>query len=61
VVERLYILKGVWQLHWEGNIENNPARWLELLRPFTAVKGLYISREFATYIASALQELVGKE
>jgi hypothetical protein len=40
VVERLYILKGVWQLHWEGNIENNPARWLELLRPFTAVKGL---------------------
>jgi len=33
--------------------------WLQLLLPFTAVKNLYLSREFALDIAAALQELVG--
>jgi hypothetical protein len=33
---------------------------LELLRPFFAVKNLYLDKEFALHIAHALQELVGE-
>ena len=33
--------------------------WLQLLLPFTAVKNLYLSKEFAPGIATALQELDG--
>ncbi|SRR5713101_4798067 len=33
--------------------------WLQLFLPFTAVKNLYLSEEFAPGIAAALQELVG--
>jgi hypothetical protein len=33
--------------------------WLQLLLPFTAVKNLYLSWEFAPHIAAALQELDG--
>ena len=42
---------------WRDNIENT--LWLELLHPFSAVKNLYLSKEFAVRIAPALQELVG--
>ena len=34
-------------------------QWLEFLRPFTAVKSLYLSTEFQRNMASALRELVG--
>jgi hypothetical protein len=58
-VEHLYILEDRYSgLRWHGDIENS--QWLELLHPFTAVKGLYISREFASRIAPVLQELVGE-
>ena len=61
VVEHLYIVEDVYevypQMHWPGNIESS--QWLELFRPFTAVKGLYISRELVPRIAPALRELVG--
>jgi hypothetical protein len=40
------------------NVENS--QWLELLRPFTAVKSLYIAHSFVPCIAPALQELVGE-
>jgi hypothetical protein len=33
---------------------------LELLHPFTAVKNLYLTKEFAPRIAPALQELTGE-
>jgi hypothetical protein len=36
-----------------------PSLWLQLLLPFTAVRNLYLSKEFAPGIAAALQELVG--
>ena len=32
--------------------------WLELLLPFTAVKNLYLSKDFAPGIAASLEELV---
>ena len=44
---------------WKDNIENR--LWLELLRPFTAAKNLYLSEDFAPRIGRALQELVQVE
>jgi len=43
-------------LVWKNDVENG--QWLELLRPFTAVKNLYLSEEIQPGISSALQELV---
>jgi hypothetical protein len=43
---------------WKDNVEN--ALWLALLRPFTAVKNLHLSKEFAPRILPVLQELVGE-
>jgi hypothetical protein len=45
------------QLDWKDGIEN--IEWLELLLPFTAVKNLYLSEQFAPRIAPALQETTG--
>ena len=45
-------------LQWQDDIEN--WQWLEILAPFTAVKELYVCKEFAKRIAFALQELVGR-
>jgi len=45
-------------LFWRVDIEN--IQWLELLRPFTAVKALYLSQHFTTQIVPALEELVGE-
>jgi hypothetical protein len=58
-VEHLYVLEDRFpQLPWEDSIESG--QWLELFHPFTAVKSLYVSREFVPRIAPALQELVGE-
>ena len=60
-VEHLYIIEGApWAERLEGDIEKSPVQWLELLRPYTAVKSLYISRQFKPHIALTLQELVGE-
>ena len=57
-VEDLYIEHEYLELVWKDDgIENS--LWLEVLLPFTAVKNLYLSKEFAPGIASALQELDG--
>ena len=56
--EDLYIFESPYSKPvWKDNIENT--LWLELLRPFPAVKNLYLSEKFASLIASALQELTG--
>ena len=57
-VERLYIQSGSWRMQWQDGIENS--QWLEFFLPFSGVKDLYISREFAPHIAPALQVLVGE-
>lgn len=41
---------------WQDNIEHT--QWLEILCPFIAVQSLYVSREFAPSVATALQDLV---
>ena len=59
----LYMLEDLnfrWDWHsppdWNDSVENR--QWLELLRPFMAVKNLYLSDKSASCIAPALQELV---
>jgi hypothetical protein len=42
---------------WQDNIDNT--LWLELLRPFTGVKNLYLSEKFASHTIPALLELTG--
>jgi hypothetical protein len=57
-VEHLYIIQNKyskWFSSWQEN-----SHWLELFRPFTAVKNLYIASEFTSRIALALQELIGE-
>jgi hypothetical protein len=55
--ENLFIYEPYSQLDWKDGIEN--IEWLELLLPFTAVKNLYLSEQFAPRIAPTLQELTG--
>jgi hypothetical protein len=58
-LEHLYIFeKTNSRPCWQDDIESD--QWLELLRPFTAVKALYVSHDFAPRIAPVLQELVGE-
>jgi hypothetical protein len=58
MVERLYIRERSHStLEWQHDIEGS--QWLAVLQPFTAVKNLYLSKEFAPRIAPSLQELVG--
>jgi len=57
-VEDLYIDHDYLQLIWKDDAIENTL-WLELLLPFTVVKNLYLSKEFAPGIAAALQELAG--
>jgi hypothetical protein len=42
---------------WQNDAENT--LWLDLLRPFVAVKSLYLSERCVRRIAPALQKLVG--
>jgi hypothetical protein len=58
-LEDLHICENPhWRQHWWGNIEN--ALWLDLLRPFTSVKNLYLSEDIARCVVPALQDLVGR-
>ena len=57
-VEVLYIENHYTLLVWRYDaFENLNTQWLELLLPFTAVKKLYIFREFAPGVAAALKDL----
>jgi hypothetical protein len=57
-VEDLYIEHKYRRLVWKNDAIEN-ILWLQLLLPFTAVKNIYLSKEFAPDISAALQELVG--
>jgi hypothetical protein len=57
MVEDLYV-KRYMGYDWEIDAIENTL-WLQPLLPFTAVKNLYLDKEFAPGIAVALQELVG--
>ena len=56
-LEDLYIFRASHSYpDWQDNVES--MLWPELLRPFTAVKNLYLCKEFAPRIAPALEELI---
>jgi hypothetical protein len=57
-VEDLSITHQSWKLVWKNDAIENTL-WLQFLLPFTAVKNLYLYREFAPGIAATLQDLVG--
>jgi hypothetical protein len=62
-VESLYIsdcTSGSYQQNpdTQDDVENADQEWLDLLRPFTAVKDIYLSETSAQHIAVVLQELV---
>jgi hypothetical protein len=57
-IEDLYIEQDYWKLVWKNDAIENTL-WLQLLLPFSAVKNLYLSEEFAPGIAATLRELVG--
>ena len=58
-MENLYIYDTPYsRLDWKDYIEDT--EWLDLLQPFTAVKNLHLSKQFAPRITPALQELTGE-
>jgi hypothetical protein len=57
-VEYLYICDS--HAYWQGDIRVEKNHWLELLRPFTSVKSLYLSQVIVPRIAPALQEHIGE-
>ena len=57
-VEDLYIEHKYSWAAWKNDAVESTL-WLELLHPFTAVKDLYLSKEFAPGIMAGLQELAG--
>jgi hypothetical protein len=57
-LQNLYMMPGRrWPQDWKDNIDY--AQWLELLRSFSAVKNLYLSKELAPCVVHALHDLVG--
>jgi hypothetical protein len=56
--QNLYIIRDDVQPVWKNNAVENTL-WLQLLLPYSAVKNLYLSKEFVPSIAAALRELVG--
>jgi hypothetical protein len=63
MVEHLYIQNGRFKfsLYWDGlDSETEKSQWLELLRPFSSVKCLYIPYAFEDGLVPVLQGLVGE-
>jgi hypothetical protein len=59
MVESLYVYESQYlQLDWEDEIRVENTEWLDLLRPYTAVKNLYLSKVFGPGIVRALQGFV---
>jgi F-box-like len=60
IVERLYISGcGHVLSQWQDDIDNS-MQLLEIFRPFSSVKHLYVNKDLAQRIAPALRELVGE-
>ena len=55
-VHDLYMVSGPWPRDWKDNTDY--AQWLELLRLFSGVKNIYLSKDLAPCVVPALQDLV---
>ncbi|KAI0248846.1 hypothetical protein BJV78DRAFT_768600 [Lactifluus subvellereus] len=58
IIEQLDIQVSTLVATWQVDMEDT--QWLELFRPFTAVRTLRIGRELQSLIVPALQELTGE-
>ena len=58
MVEDFHFGHRYWRTVWKNDAIESTV-WLQLLVPFTAVKNIYLSKEFVVGIVAALQELVG--
>ena len=57
-LERLDIREGnMPRPYWQDDVES--PRWLEFLRPFTALRDLYLDKKIAPRVVIALKELIG--
>ena len=57
MMKQLYIIdSGTSYLNWLDGVESS--RWLDLLRPFTTVEDLYLSRDFSPVIVPALRGII---
>ena len=57
-VDQLDIYEG-YNLELVGNIDG-PSQWLEILRPFSSVRSLRVSKKLEPLVAAALRELTGE-
>jgi hypothetical protein len=57
-MESLYIYENQYLPPYWVN-DNKNTKWLDVLLPFTAVKNLYLSKQFSPRITPALQKLTG--
>jgi hypothetical protein len=57
-LESLALREGRRRLQWQEDMDNS--QWLELLRPCSALKDLYIDKKLAPRVALALKELEGE-
>lgn len=46
---------------WRADIHVEPSEWLGLLRPFTAIETLRVSKQLAGYVAVALDDITGEK
>jgi hypothetical protein len=44
--------------HWKDDMDSS--KWLELFRPFIAVRDLYVAKQFVPFVTTALRELTGE-
>ncbi len=42
--------------YWQDDVEST--QWLELLRPFTALRDLYLDKQFVPHVALALKDII---
>jgi hypothetical protein len=56
-VEQLIVCERIpkTSLHWKHDMDYS--QWLELFRPFIAVRNLYVAKQFVPFVTAALQEL----
>ena len=60
MAESLYIYGHHYFQDWEPEVQVENTEWLDLLRPYTAVKNLYLSDVFGPKVMCALQGSVGE-
>ena len=59
-LERLDIREDSFPPHWQDEEDVEDTQWLDLLRPFVALKDLHLVKDLARLVAPALRELANR-